>query len=125
MNIFFRIFDFEFRKCPTVKMSLRPRFDPVQHGLESNFRLTRFSQLVGSACRAPADLNNKLCQVRFPPRSWSRVFSLLFLETHRMLQVLESWPKVMLFFPTRTRRKTEAFSKILNGLVIFCLVLNG
>jgi len=43
-------------------MSLRPRFDPVQHGLESNFRLTRFSQLVGSACRAPADLNNKLCQ---------------------------------------------------------------
>ena len=63
-EIFFRIFDFEFRKCPPVKMSLRPRFDPVQHGLESNFRLTRFSQLVGSACRAPADLNNKLCQVR-------------------------------------------------------------
>lgn len=43
-------------------MSLRPRFDPVQHGLENNFRLTRFSQLLGSACRAPADLNNKLNQ---------------------------------------------------------------
>lgn len=43
-------------------MSLRPRFDPVERGLESNFRLTRFSQLVGSACRAPADLNNKLTQ---------------------------------------------------------------
>ena len=42
-----------------------------------------------------------------------------------MLQVLESWPKVMLFFPTRIRRKTEAFSKILNGLVILCLVLYG
>lgn len=41
-------------------MSLRPRFDPVQHGLEASFRLTRFSNLLGAACRAPADLNSKL-----------------------------------------------------------------
>lgn len=44
-------------------MSLRPRFDPVHHGLEASFRLTRFSVLLGAACRAPADLNNKLTQV--------------------------------------------------------------
>lgn len=43
-------------------MSLRKRFDPVSSGLEESFRLTRFSNLLGAACRAPAEVNKTLLE---------------------------------------------------------------
>ncbi|CAG5105092.1 Oidioi.mRNA.OKI2018_I69.chr1.g1826.t1.cds [Oikopleura dioica] len=49
-------------------MSVGKLFDPVSSGLEESFRLTRFSNLLGSACRAPAEVNKKLLE-RSPPEA--------------------------------------------------------
>lgn len=46
-------------------------FDPVSSGLEESFRLTRFSNLLGSACRAPAEVNKKLLERATEPQQAS------------------------------------------------------
>lgn len=46
-------------------------FDPVSSGLEESFRLTRFSNLLGSACRAPAEVNKKLLERATEPEQAS------------------------------------------------------
>nr|CAB3265973.1 selenophosphate synthetase 2 [Phallusia mammillata] len=43
-------------------MALRPRFDPEAHGLDTKFRLTKYTGLHGGACKVPNDVLNKLLE---------------------------------------------------------------
>lgn len=43
-------------------LSIRRQFDPAAHGLEANFRLTKFAELRGWGCKVPQETLNKLLE---------------------------------------------------------------
>uniref|UniRef100_A0A913ZRD1 Selenide, water dikinase n=1 Tax=Patiria miniata TaxID=46514 RepID=A0A913ZRD1_PATMI len=48
---------------PAIMANLRLPFDPVEHGLDKDFRLTKFTQLKGCGCKVPQKELLKLLEV--------------------------------------------------------------